>query len=295
MMICRHAVFIATLCCVFPVLIAIADSPPIDYYQPENLRKFADYLYRQGDYLRAAGEYQRYLFSQPTALGGNQNDVLHRIADSYRLGGQPERAVQFLETLLQTQPNSNLARYELGATYLLMEQYDESARFLKESQDLFQGGEYRWKSQILIGVNKLMQKQWESAVQHFDQFDLSELPEIVSHRTSMYKRYAEEGKALPSKNPLLAGLLSTALPGSGRLYVGRPNDALITLFLLGVLGWGAYDGFSENGVSSRKGWTFGTLGGIFYLGNVYGSVVAAQTHNRRTEAAFLGTIPLEIP
>ena len=287
-----HAIFLTVLCYVFPTLIAIADSPPINYYQPENIRKFADYLYAQGDYLRAAGEYQRLLFSQPTALG---DDVLRRITGSYRLGGQPDYALQFLETLLQTQPDSQLVRYELGATYLLMEQYDKSLRFLKESQDLFQGGEYRWKSQMLIGMNKLMQKRWESAFQHFDQFNLSGLPEAVGHRASIYKRHAEDGADLPSKSPLLAGFLSAALPGSGRVYVGRPNDALLTVFLLGVLGWAAYDGFSENGVSSRKGWTFGTLGGIFYLGNVYGSVVAAQTHNRRTEAAFLATIPLEIP
>ena len=291
-MICRHAISLAVSCCVFPALIALADSPPIDYYQPENIRKFADYLYTQGDYLRAAGEYQRYLFSQPTTL---ENEVLRRITDSYRLGGRPDRAVQFLETLLQTQPNSNLARYELGATYFLMEQYDESVRFLKGSQDLFQGGEYRWKSQLLTGMNKLMQKRWESAVHHFDQFDLSGLSETVGHRVSKYKRYAEDGRNLPSKSPLLAGFLSAVLPGSGRVYVGRPNDALLSVFLLGVLGWTAYDGFSENGVSSRKGWTFGTIGGIFYLGNVYGSVVAAQSHNRRTEAAFLATIPLEIP
>ncbi|RKU06556.1 hypothetical protein C6502_20160 [Candidatus Poribacteria bacterium] len=291
-MICRHAFFLAAFCSIFFTLIATADNPPIDYYQPENIRKFADYLYAQGDYLRAAGEYQRYLFSQPTAL---EDDVLRRIAESYRLGGQPNHAVQFLETLLQTQPNSNLARYELGATYFSIGQYDESVRFLKKSQDLFQGGEYRWKSQILIGMNTLMQKRWESAIQHFDQFDLSELPKTAGQRTSIYKRYAEDGRDLPSKSPLLAGFLSTALPGSGRVYVGRSNDALLTVFLLVVLGWAAYDGFSENGVSSRKGWTFGTVGGIFYLGNVYGSVVAAQTHNRRTEAAFLATIPLEIP
>jgi tetratricopeptide (TPR) repeat protein len=284
---CR-AIVLIVLCSTLPVWVAIADSPPIDYYQPANIRKFADYLYAQGDYLRAAGEYQRYLFSQSTAFG---NDVLRRIAESYRLGGQPDRALQFL----QTQPDSNLVRYELGATYFLIGRYDESVRFLKESQDLFQGEDYRWKSQLLIGMNKLMQKRWESAIQHFDQFDLSGAPEAVGHRVSVYKRHAEDGRDLPSKSPLLAGFLSTALPGSGRFYVGRSNDALLTVFLLGVLGWGAYDGFSENGVSSRKGWTLGTIGGIFYLGNIYGSVVAAQRHNQRTEAAFLATIPLEIP
>ena len=283
-----HAIVLTVLCSTLPVWVAIADSPPIDYYQPANIRKFADYLYAQGDYLRAAGEYQRYLFSQSTAFG---NDVLRRIAESYRLGGQPDRAVQFL----QTQPDSNLVRYELGATYFLIGRYDESVRFLKESQDLFQGEDYRWKSQLLIGMNKLMQKRWERAIQHFDQFDLSGAPEAVGHRVSVYKRHAEDGRDLPSKSPLLAGFLSTALPGSGRFYVGRSNDALLTVFLLGVLGWGAYDGFSENGVSSRKGWTLGTIGGIFYLGNIYGSVVAAQRHNQRTEAAFLATIPLDIP
>lgn len=284
---CR-AIVLIVLCSTLPVWVAIADSPPIDYYQSANIRKFADYLYAQGDYLRAAGEYQRYLFSQSTAFG---NDVLRRIAESYRLGGQPDRALQFL----QTQPDSNLVRYELGATYFLIGRYDESVRFLKESQDLFQGEDYRWKSQLLIGMNKLMQKRWESAIQHFDQFDLSGAPEAVGHRVSVYKRHAEDGRDLPSKSPLLAGFLSTALPGSGRFYVGRSNDALLTVFLLGVLGWGAYDGFSENGVSSRKGWTLGTIGGIFYLGNIYGSVVAAQRHNQRTEAAFLATIPLDIP
>ena len=287
-MIYRHAIFLIAFCSLFPGLIAIADSPPIDYHQPSNIRKFADYLFAQGDYLRAAGEYQRYLFSQPVAL---DDDILRRIAESYRWGGQPDRAVQFL----QAQPGSNTARYELGATYFLMERYDESIDFLKESQGLFQGGEYRWKSQLLIGMNKLTQKRWESAIQHFDQFDLSGIPEAAGHRVSVYKRYGEAGKALPSKSPLLAGFLSTMLPGSGRVYVGRLNDALLTVFFLGVLGWGTYDGFSENGLSSRKGWALGTLGGIFYLGNVYGSVVAAQTHNRRMEATFLATIPFEIP
>ncbi len=290
-MICRHAIFLTTFCSLFPVLIAIADSSPIDYYQPTNIRKFADYLYAQGDYLRASGEYQRFLFSQPAAV---DNDTLRRIAESYRLGGQPDHAVQFLKTLLQTQPNSNLVRYELGATYFLVGQYDESIHFLNESQDLFQGEEYRWKSQMLIGMNNLMQKRWESTIQHFDQLGLSGVPEAAGYH-SMYKRYAEDGSMLPSKSPLLAGFLSTVLPGSGRVYVGRLNDALLTVFFLGVLGWGTYDGFAENGVSSRKGWILGTLGGIFYLGNIYGSVVAAQTHNRRTEAAFLATIPFEIP
>ena len=44
-------------------LLSVADAEErLDYYSPENVHKFADFLYEQGDYLRAAGEYQRYLF-----------------------------------------------------------------------------------------------------------------------------------------------------------------------------------------------------------------------------------------
>jgi hypothetical protein len=44
----------------------VADSEqPRDYYSQENVGKFADFLFEQGDYLRAAGEYQRFLFFSP--------------------------------------------------------------------------------------------------------------------------------------------------------------------------------------------------------------------------------------
>ena len=139
-MICRHAVFLIAFCSVFSALMATADNPPINYYQPTNIRQFADYLYAQGDYLRAAGEYQRFLFSQPTTLEDNQNDALRRIAESYRLGGQPDHAVQFLETLLQTQPNSNLARYELGATYFSKGSTTNLSTFSRNHKICFRGG-----------------------------------------------------------------------------------------------------------------------------------------------------------
>ena len=291
----RHAIFLAVFCSIFSTLMAVADGPPIDYYQPENIRKFADYLYAQGDYLRAAGEYQRYLFSQPTALKGDPSDVLRGITEGYRLGGQPDLAVEFLETLLRTQPNSNLARYELGATYFLTGQYDESIRFLKESQDLFQGREYRWKSQMLIGVNKLMQKRWERAIQHFDQLDLRGLPEVVGQRVSTYKNYAEKGKGLPSKSPLLAGFLSTALPGSGRVYVGRPNDALITVFFLGYWGGELTTGFPKMVFHRAKVGRLGHLGASSISAI---STVLLWQHRPiigEQKRAFLATIPLEIP
>ena len=266
-------------------------STQIDYYTPQNLRKFADYLYNQGDYLHAAGEYQRYAFIAPQ----DADAILPRIAASYRLGGRVDQAIRYLSTILQQRPISDQARYELGASYFWIQDYDESHHVLEESQGLFEDENYIAKSQLLMGLNYLMQKRWDMASQHLNELQTSTMAPEFRESARLHRQYAEDGKRLSSKSPLLAGVLSTFLPGTGRLYVGRPNDAILTVFLLGLMGWQAYDGFSENGRSSRKSWTLGTLGGIFYLGNIYGSAVAAQVYNRRTGAAFLATIPFQIP
>ena len=73
----------------FLLLALEANTDPIDYNHPQNIRKFADYLYDQGDYLSAIGEYQRYLFSSPK----DKNQILYRIGLSYRATGQISKAI----------------------------------------------------------------------------------------------------------------------------------------------------------------------------------------------------------
>ncbi|MBI1929301.1 tetratricopeptide repeat protein [Candidatus Poribacteria bacterium] len=290
----RLVLMLAISCGVFPAAIGIADEMGVDYYDPINVLKFADALYGDGDYLRAAGEYQRYLFYKPQ----DADHILYRIAVSYRLGGRAGRALQFLEKILGEYPQSDftsLARYEIGYSYFLMRAYDQSLRFLNETQDLIRDENYRWKSRQLIGLNYLMLKRWEDAGRLFNQFDLETVPLDLQETVPLYRKYAQAGKRLPSKSPILAGLFSAIVPGTGKLYARQTGDALFTVLVLALTGWQAYDGFHRNGTASTKGWVFGTLSGFFYLGNVYGSVVAAQVHNRRVEEEFLATIPTEIP
>ena len=273
---------------------ALAEESPVAYYQPENIRRFADALYRQGDYLRAAGEYQRYLFYKPQ----DADQILLRIAESYRLGGRIDRTIQFLQTVLQEYPRSgvtDVARYEIGYSYFLTGQYGRSLRFLQEAQSAIPEGETRWKAQQLMGLNYLMQKRWDEASRAFYQLGSQELPPDFRQRIETYRQYAETGKRLPTKNPVLAGFLSTIVPGAGKIYAKRARDAVFSMMILGIIGWQAYDGFQRDGTTSVKGWVFGTLTGVFYLGNIYGSVVAAQIHNRQVETELLEEVAAQLP
>ena len=276
------------------ILLSFADSEePFAYYSPENILKFADFLYAQGDYLRAAGEYQRYLFLQPQ----KSEQIHYKIAVCYRFGGKTEQAIQGFEALLQMSPKSQYASrayYQIGATYYLMDQFDQSARFLRDVLPRITDTQQHAEAEQLIGLSYLMQKQWSEAGEVFKTLQESDVISI-REKAAIYHGYAERGADLPTRSPLLAGVLSTIVPGSGRLYTGRFGDTVTTLFTVGLTGWQAYDGFHRDGLSSVKGWTLGTLCGIFYVGNIYGSVISARVYNQHVTDEFLATLSVELP
>ena len=263
------------------------------YYSPENILKFADFLYAQGDYLRAVGEYQRYLFLQPE----KSEQIHYKIAVCYRFGGKTEQAIQGFETLLRMSPQSQYASrayYQIGATYFLMDQFDQAAGFLREALPRITDTQQHAEAQQLIGLSYLMQKQWSEAGEVFKALQESDVIS-VGGKAAVYHNYAEAGARLPTRSPLLAGVFSTIVPGSGRLYTGRLGDALTTFFTVGLTGWQAYDGFRRDGLSSVKGWTLGTLCGIFYVGNIYGSIISARIYNQHATDEFLATLSVELP
>ena len=269
-----------------------AEIPP-DYYSPENVRKFADFLYEQGDYLRAVGEYQRYLFHRPQ----ESEEIHYRIAVCYRFGGKSAQAIQGLEALLRTYPEGQYTSqiyYQIGSTYFLMDQYDQSARFLKGALPRIRDKRQHAEAEQLIGLSYLRQKRWSEAGEVFRGLQGSDIMR-VREKAAVYSAYAEGGEKLPTRSPFLAGALSTIVPGAGRFYTGRFADALNTLFTVGFTGWQAYDGFRREGLASAKGWTLGTLCGIFYVGNIYGSVISARVYNRDMTDEFLATLFIELP
>ena len=265
---------------------------PRDYYSPENVRKFANFLYEQGDYLRAASEYQRYLFYQP----GESDPIYYQIGLCYRLGGKSEKAIRKFETFLHTYPDSQLvnsAHYQIGVSYFLMEQFQQSVNYLDRAVPRIADVRYRAVSQELIGLSYLLQKRWLEADKIFNGLKESGVAK-VRENARQYQNYAVQGTQLPSRSPFLAGILSTIVPGAGRLYTGRIGDALTSLFTISLTGWQAYDGFRRDGLSSAKGWGFGALSGIFYVGNIYGSVISARVYNRYVDDEFLATLSIKL-
>ncbi len=114
---------------------------------------------------------------------------------------------------------------------------------------------------------------------------------LAAWRTEDSQILAREA-ARRRRAPWLAGALSAAVPGLGRVYLGRWQDGLMSAVLVGVPAGFAASGFAANGVSSVRGWILGTLAGVLYVGNVYGSYVGVGVEERDAERRLQAEVEL---
>lgn len=83
-------------------------------------------------------------------------------------------------------------------------------------------------------------------------------------------------KKIKRKSPLLAGVISSVLPGSGKFYAGYRGQGIASLMTVGVLGISAVESYYRLGARSPQFITFGSLFTIFYIGNIWGSTVSVK-------------------
>lgn len=81
---------------------------------------------------------------------------------------------------------------------------------------------------------------------------------------------------LQKKSPLLAGIYSTLLPGSGKLYCGKKSQFVSALITNAALGLQTWEAGNKDGVSSPRFIVSGILFSIFYIGNIWGSILEAR-------------------
>ena len=257
-----------------------------DYYSPENILKFAQHLYEEGEYIRAASEYQRYLFFSHK----DEDSIIYQIGLCYKKGGEFSKACEWFERILKKYPESDLLSsvyYQSAGSLLLMSKYEDSISKAKEGF----GKVDEERLHYILGLNYLKQKRWDDAYLLFSSIMQDK---NLKDSSSRLEEYAKEGRNLPHKSPLLAGILSFLLPGAGKIYCERSKDGLFSLFLIGTAAYSAYDSFKEDGRDSIRGWLWGSWGGFLYAGNIYGSTVAAKIYNQRIENELFTKIQLEI-
>ncbi len=259
-MIKATVIFLLTSFFIYP------QSDSINFHSPENKKKFADYLFCEGDYLRAVEEYE-------SICDLYRNDTVDfKIMLSYSSLGLFKKSNE-----IYNQFNYESVYYSDG--YLislknkLMIEQRELEYPINLSFDSDQSKSFGKVSTIsmLYAEEPMLSK--EKFVLSFDKDEQSTVSKLFEFKFNP-----------PSKSPAIAGVLSAVIPGSGKMYVGEWGDGITALLVNGLLAFLAYDNFRAK--HNTRAWIFTGLGAFFYAGNIYGSVASAQIFNARINFEF---------
>ncbi len=237
-----------------------------DLHSKENIRKFADYLFDEKDYLRAAYEYEK--------LKNKQNDTIEfKIALAYQYIENYDFA---LEKFSYIKDNSIF--------------YNESRR--EYYKTLLQSGRYFELQNTLADKDK---KDFQAQLYLSYLFISNELPEqnifvnpFPSDKQKNILDFYNQKKNPPYKSSLLSGILSGLIPGSGKIYLGEIGDGITAFIATSLFAFLSYDNF--NAKHDFRGWLFAGIGLFFYGGNIYGSIAAAQIYNARVDYEYQGNL-----
>lgn len=106
----------------------------------------------------------------------------------------------------------------------------------------------------------------------FTQFALTEDERAL---LDIYKeRYEGRGKS-----PALAAAASALVPGLGKVYAGELSEGVAAFMTVAPLAAITAENWVKYGIKDWKTILFGTLGAVFYIGNIYGSYVSVSIHN----------------
>lgn len=244
----------------------LSQSTSFDFHSPENIKKFADHLFCQGDYLRAIEQYN-YVEDQfdgdtikfKIMLGYSElnlyqysNEIFNQISTQSKF--YPDAYLLSLKNKLLNESKSLLINDELSFD-------DENAvRVMK-----------------LTNISKLyddiLSSTKEDFIKPFNNDEINSVSVLYDLKTNP-----------PYKSPALAGVMSAIIPGSGKMYVGEWGDGITALLVTSLFAFLAYDNFKAD--HTTRAWIFTGLGAFFYAGNIYGSIAAAQIFNAKVDFDF---------
>lgn len=243
---------------------------------------FARYCMEKGEYYRAVGEFERFIYLFPD----NERipEAHYLIGVCYLMGAKYDSARSVLEDVYRTHsklPLGGRALFLIGETYYQQGAFDEAESYFQKIIHDFPQAELRSAALYRLGWSRMKADQWQDAAQHFMDIDQS------SHLYSQSLRLSTEvlkGEDLPQKSPAAAGVMAAVIPGMGHVYCGRPKDGLVAFLVNGLFIWAAVESFEHDQDVLGGILTFMELG--WYSGNIYSAVNSAHKYNRKVKDDF---------
>jgi TM2 domain-containing membrane protein YozV len=98
----------------------------------------------------------------------------------------------------------------------------------------------------------------------------------ISESSDNLQKLSDDLKNHKMKSPVIAGVLSGIIPGTGKLYSGKRGEAISAFIATTGLGIVTWENYRKSGLNSFKTLAFGTAFAFSYAANIYGAVLTVN-------------------
>ena len=248
------------------------------YAQEFSEKGFANFLFERGEYYRAITEYYRILYSKKDTT--QEIDLLRKIGLCYFQGEDFKGYISFLKKNRNLfQKNSGYSTemdYYLGRSYYNLEEYPKAITNL-EWRKVIPDNPYYSEFNFLLAISYARIFKYQIASKKIKLVKPDSPKKEIAERFDLYLKDLSE---FDEKSPFFAGTLSAIIPGSGYIYSDRVGTGLTSFLINGLLIWSIRDAIKDEqyGLASAIGF----FGVGWYMGNISGSVTAAEEYNAKT-------------
>jgi tetratricopeptide (TPR) repeat protein len=276
---------------ILPILLPAEETSII--FTEEVQLKLADAFMAEGEYYRAVTEYKKFTILFP---GSKKADyALYRIGLAYYQGDEYEQAARVFALIGTGYAGSSYvpaAFYQEGVSYYRLDQPDKAAAAFEKAVAADPASEYARLA--LMG----------KSLAEFDLDHITACRRDLERFIESYPLDAKTGKVretialldrnweLPQKSPLVAGVLSALIPGSGHIYAGHYGDGVTSFFLNGLFIAGTVLAVRQENYAVAG--VVGVIGLPFYIGNIYGAANAAQKYTIGVKKDLRGKIAVSL-
>ena len=125
----------------------------------------------------------------------------------------------------------------------------------------------------LSGI-EMLQGNWPKAKEELHQVDLTIA--TLNEQVAALGQICEEQETHRTKSPLLAGVMSGIIPGSGKIYAGKTGEGIAAMIASAGFGLITWENYRKLGMNHVKTIFFGSIFVANYVSNIYGSVISVR-------------------
>lgn len=230
---------------------------------------FIQHLINKGYYKEAI-----YLIERDTLDYGKQQqdslDYFHGWAH-YSLKNLKQSTLSLLEVGMESSFYRK-SHFFAGYNQIYLENYLEARKIFKQ-MDIRNEPELSLLNFELSGM-EILQGNWHKAEEQLGLVNRNNA--ALNQQVIALEEICKEHDGHRSKSPVLAGIMSGIIPGSGKIYAGKTGAGIASM--IGTVGFGliAWENYHKLGISNAKTIIFGSIFAASYVSNIYGSVISVR-------------------